>query len=342
MKLSICIPTYNRSKCLTNCLESIRIASLSLDLNSTKQFEVCISDNGSLDDTQIVISEFLKESGFRVKARANLTNQGIVRNFLDVVQLAEGEFVWLIGDDDLLMPNAIKELLELFNNNPTVDFFYVNAFNMSITQVKQSKQPYDTKELPKNLERFSSYKENGELPFLGLIDKRISFDFLGGMFLSVFRREGWCRSVGYLNPLAIKDMRNFSSLDNTFPHVKIFAYAFSDSKAYFNSEPLIVSLSGVREWEPLQSMVMNIRLIEALNLYRARGLGLFKYLECKNYALRSFLPQLAWMVLNKKVSGIELVPLKKVLIHYAIYPNFYFSLLYYFLRKINGVIKSTY
>lgn len=342
MKLSICIPTYNRSQWLTNCLESIRIASLSLDLNVTKQFEVCISDNGSSDETQIVISEFLKQSVFRVKTRANLTNQGIVRNFLDVVQLAEGEFVWLIGDDDLLMPDAIIELLELFNKNPTVDFFYVNAYNMPITQVKQGKQPFDTKELPKNLERFSSYKKNGELPFLRLIDKRISFDFLGGMFLSVFRREGWLKSVHFLDPIAINDKRTFSNFDNTFPHVKIFAYAFSDSKAYFNSEPLIVSLSGVREWEPLQSMVMNIRLIEALNLYRARGLGLFKYLECKNYALRSFLPQLAWMVLNKKVSGIELVPLKKVLIHYAIYPNFYFSLLYYFLRKINGVIKSTY
>ena len=42
-KLSICIPTYNRSKYLLNCLNSIFIAKRTSDLD----FEVCISDNNS-------------------------------------------------------------------------------------------------------------------------------------------------------------------------------------------------------------------------------------------------------------------------------------------------------
>ena len=338
MKLSICIPTYNRSRWLRNCLESIQIASL--ELETTKQFEVCISDNGSSDETSDIISKFSRSAQFSVKTRANLTNQGIVRNFLDVVNLAKGEFVWLVGDDDLLVPKAIKKILQLIDGHPSVDFFYVNSYIMSASKIKQDNKAYNTYDLPKNLERFSSYRLDGELPFLKLIDKRISFDFLGGMFLSVFRREGWQNSVQFLDPISINDKRTFSTFDNTFPHIKIFAYAFSSSIAYFNSRPLVVSLSGVREWESLQSMIMSVRLVEALNLYRSRGLGLLKYIECKNYALRSFLPQLAWMFLNRGVSGIKLISLRRILFHYAIYPNFYLSLLYYFLRKINDVIKS--
>ena len=41
--LSICIPTYNRSYYLDNCLNSIKLAIEETDLN----VEVCISDNFS-------------------------------------------------------------------------------------------------------------------------------------------------------------------------------------------------------------------------------------------------------------------------------------------------------
>ena len=50
MILSICIPNYNRSASLENCLNSIKIAK-----NQTKlKFEVCISDNNSEENITIV------------------------------------------------------------------------------------------------------------------------------------------------------------------------------------------------------------------------------------------------------------------------------------------------
>ena len=48
LKLSICIPTYNRPSQLPNCLNSICIAKA----NSNLDFDVCISDNGSNYDVK--------------------------------------------------------------------------------------------------------------------------------------------------------------------------------------------------------------------------------------------------------------------------------------------------
>ena len=48
---------------------------------------------------------------------------GIARNLLKVVSMADGKSVWVIGDDDLLMPYAVSMLNRLMNQHPLVDFF---------------------------------------------------------------------------------------------------------------------------------------------------------------------------------------------------------------------------
>ena len=57
VKLSICIPTYNRIECLDNCLNSILIAKKKHNFN----FEVCISDNCSKDDVKKIIDKSKEE-----------------------------------------------------------------------------------------------------------------------------------------------------------------------------------------------------------------------------------------------------------------------------------------
>ena len=52
-KIAICITTYNRATRLENCLNSIAIASKQYD----GRFEVCISDNGSTDETDAVVKK---------------------------------------------------------------------------------------------------------------------------------------------------------------------------------------------------------------------------------------------------------------------------------------------
>ena len=37
--------------------------------------------------------------------------------------MAKGKFTWLIGDDDLILPNTIKILMEILRNNENIEFF---------------------------------------------------------------------------------------------------------------------------------------------------------------------------------------------------------------------------
>lgn len=337
MKLSICIPTYNRAAHLANCLNSIILCNSQSDF----KFQICVSDNNSTDGTEEVVRG--AQSSVDIKYHKNSSNLGIPRNFLNVVSMADGDFVWLIGDDDLLMPNAIAELYKLIDEHPRVDFFYVNSFHLNTEFLKDFPSPFNTANLPKDMTPFSKWAIEGEMNFLDLINPKISFDFLGGMFLSVFRKKPWTLNVNVLDEGAILDNRTFSHFDNTFPHVKIFAKAFSTSKAYFNAKPLNVCLTGAREWSPMYPFIHSVRLVEALQEYRKNGLSFWNYLYSKNYALNNFVPDFINILLNKDRSGYVYVRPYKLLLEYCWYPNFYLSFFYFIgrrLRKLYGRLLS--
>ena len=334
MKISICIPTYNRAVHLTNCLHSIILNRSRSEID----FQVCVSDNCSTNETELVVRS--AQASIAIKYHKNTKNLGIPKNFINVVDMADGEFVWLIGDDDLLLPNALEELDKLITRNQSVDFFYVNSYHLDTQYVSSFPQPFDTANLPKDMKPFSSWEKTGELMFMELINPKISFDFLGGMFLSVFRRKNWLQNVNVLDAGAIEDTRTFSHIDNTFPHVKIFATAFAESRAVFNAKPLNVCLTGVREWGPMYSFVHSVRLVEVLDEYRKNGLPFIRYLRCKNYALNSFIPDLVKMYITREDSGIEYINPMKLIFSNCLYPNFYLSFFYFFIRKLKLGLSS--
>lgn len=327
-KLAICIPTYNRSQHLRNCLESLYYIRQNYpDI----EFQICVSDNHSGDDTELAVLEAQKK--LDIKYHRNRENIGIPRNFLNVVTMADAEFVWLIGDDDLLVPSSIYELYKLFDRYKNVDFFYVNSFHLTTEYVLSFPQPFSVEDLPADMKRFSDYDKTGEIAFLGLIDPKISFDFLGGMFLAVFRKAKWEANMN-LARQAIYNQPTFSHFDNTFPHVKIFSKAFASSQAYFYAEPLSICLTGAREWSPMYPFIHSVRLVEALEEYRRNGLPFLQYLKCRNFALNNFIPDLVNMILYYKISGIQFVKPLNLFFPNLLFPNTYFSLLYFIIRKL--------
>ena len=334
MKLSICIPTYNRARHLTNCLHSIAKSNI----KDRSAFEVCVSDNCSPDNTEEVVRH--AQLSMDIRYQKNASNVGIPRNFLNVVNMARGEFVWLLGDDDLVSPGGIESLLELINKKPAIDFFYINSFHLTTDYVLSFPQPFNTDNLPEDMKPFSSRLNSGELKFIDLIDPNVSFDFLGGMFLAVFRRESWLRHANVLNTDAIHDSRTFSHFDNTFPHVKIFANAFAKSRAYFHAKPLSVCLTGAREWSPMYPLVASVRLVEALEEYRRNGLSFGKYWRCRNYALHNFIPDMGAMFVYRDCSGFAYINPAQLVMSNCLYPNFYLSVVYFAIRKLRLLARK--
>ena len=300
-KLSICIPTYSRAQHLVNSLEAIRVASQGCE----SEVEICISDNASQDSTNEIINNF--NSSLQFIRNRNEINIGLPRNLLKVVEIASGEFIWLVGDDDLVMPNGIKKILEVLAKNPDIDFMYGNAFHLDTSYVSRFPLPFDMKNLPKKMEKFSNIDRSYKCNFLELIDTNVSFDLLSGMFLSIFKKEIWNQGLVAIDLNKLADRRIFSNFDNTITHIKVFANSFSKSKAYFNSEPVIVCLTGAREWAPLYGLVRSVRFLEALEEYRRNGLSFFKYLKCRNNLLKYFIPDFVRMILDFRNSGIKYV-----------------------------------
>ena len=327
-KISICIPTFNRSKNLNDCIDSILLNNGIDQIN----YEVCISDNCSVDSTEEFVSNKIGKlplKYFRHKAHVSR-----VENYKKVISLASGDFVWLIGDDDLLLPDAIYSINELIIQNNEVEFFYINSYCINSNYFDNGDLEYKLNNIDPNTKRFSSWRKDGEMNFLGLINPKISFDFLGGMFLAVFKKEKWDQNVHLLSEDLTNDLREFSHFENTFPHIKIFANSFSNSKAYFSANPLSINLFGIREWSSFSPLINSVRLIEALGEYRKNGLPLFKYLIYKNFALNNFLPDLVKIRFYSGNTGREYIKFRSLIFSNFLYPNFYLSIFYFLFKKI--------
>ncbi len=330
LKLSICIPTYNRPLHLENCLNAIYIAKKKL--NSNQLFEVCVSDNGSQYNILKIVKKYKKK--LDIKFNKFKRNMGITTNFLNSVKMAKGEFVWTVGNDDLLTTSALEKIFFLLNKYPKVDYYFINSYNLEYSYLKKFNHPFNTKYLPKKMERFSKKKKSEILNFWDLIDPEVSFDYLLGMFFSLFRRKLWDENVKYLNMKNAKDKRWMSTFDNTCFNTIIFANAFKNSKAYYQSSPLSVNLYGVREWSKLYDFITVVRIPEILDYYRSRGMPLFKYLYCKNFALRDFSISFGKIFLLKDAKGINYLNFYQHIIKNLIFPNVYVSLIKYIFKKV--------
>lgn len=105
--LSICIPTYNRSACLRECLESLLVSARGYE----DRIEIVISDNASTDDTSDVVSEFQQRNPF-IRYHRNESNVGSEPNRYIVVSLATGKYIWIFSDDDKVTEQAVAAIFK--------------------------------------------------------------------------------------------------------------------------------------------------------------------------------------------------------------------------------------
>jgi len=103
-RLSICIPTYNRAEFIGGCIDNI--------LEQWQDgLELVIVDGASTDSTSEVVAEYLRRyPHFKYYRRSS--NVGIDEDVLKVVELASGDYCWLMSDDDLLEEGAIASVLD--------------------------------------------------------------------------------------------------------------------------------------------------------------------------------------------------------------------------------------
>jgi len=119
--LTILVCTYNRSRFLQVMLEALLPQAAKFE----EEVEVWIVDNGSPDNTPAVIRNSHRLGPF--KYHRHETNIGPLESGLfGILNLAQGTYLWCLGDHNLLRPDALHNVVQSLRRHPNLDAFYVN------------------------------------------------------------------------------------------------------------------------------------------------------------------------------------------------------------------------
>ncbi len=111
VKVSVCIPTYNRAHFLPEAIASVQAQSFS-------DWELIVCDDGSRDGTPELMSGFDDK---RIRYIRHESNIGKSNNMRSGYEAATGEYFVKFDDDDRLMPDFLAKMHQVLDQNPAVD-----------------------------------------------------------------------------------------------------------------------------------------------------------------------------------------------------------------------------
>lgn len=171
-KLTVGIPTYNRKKALKKQVEWF----ISQGILEYDNVEFIISDNASTDGTSEYLETLCKLYP-KIHVNINKQNIGACLNIGKITELANGEYIWFVGDDDDIHNGIIDNILSILNSNLDLAWLFIKFNFMTNDGLVEYELDYKKKYI------------NGIDLF-----KKIAYSnyrFGGGMFItaSVHRRE---------------------------------------------------------------------------------------------------------------------------------------------------------
>lgn len=117
-KISILMPVYNvEQNWLEKCIQSVQNQFY-------PNWELCMADDCSTDESVRPTLEKYAQSDERIKVVFRSENGHISRATNSALEIATGEFVALLDNDDELAPIAFYEVVKALNENPELDLIY--------------------------------------------------------------------------------------------------------------------------------------------------------------------------------------------------------------------------
>jgi glycosyltransferase involved in cell wall biosynthesis len=121
-RVSVVVPTYNRAGLLPETIESV--------LGQTwRDFELLIVDDGSTDDTASVVRRF---NDGRIRYLRQ-DNRGVAAALNTGWKNAAGEYIAMLGSDDVMLPAQLSTLVPVLDADPLVGLAYGRAQGMGAT-----------------------------------------------------------------------------------------------------------------------------------------------------------------------------------------------------------------
>ena len=140
LRVTVCVPTYFGAEYIESCLVSIASQE-----NVSLQIVVCDdqSSDGTLEIVRRVASRYPNVDWV---IKSNLVRLGMVENWNACVALADGEFVKMMGQDDLLWAGCLWEQAAVLAASPSVSIVAVrraiiNSRGMTVLNVPAPFKP---------------------------------------------------------------------------------------------------------------------------------------------------------------------------------------------------------
>lgn len=215
IRLSICVATYNRAKFIGETLDSIVCQLL-------PGVELVIVDGASPDNTASIVSAYVAAHA-QIRYFREQTNSGVDQDYDKAVTYAQGQYCWLLTDDDIVKPGAVAYVLNLLDGER--ELVVVNAevrsanFEVSL-ESRFLRFNEDREYNPGSTEKFFSEVAN-------------YLSFIGGV---VIRRDVW---------LARERAAYFGT---QFIHVGVIFQSPGIKRATVVAEPMIVIRYGNAMW----------------------------------------------------------------------------------------------
>jgi glycosyltransferase involved in cell wall biosynthesis len=120
-RVTFLVPCYKLAHLLHECIESLL-------MQTYRDFEVLVMDDCSPDATPEVAASF---GDARVRHVRHAVNLGHLRNYNRGVELARGEFIWLVSaDDKLRRPYVLERFMTIMDARPDVGMVFCPGIDL--------------------------------------------------------------------------------------------------------------------------------------------------------------------------------------------------------------------
>jgi len=287
--VTILTPTYNRAHTLPRVFDS-------LQRQTFKDFEWLIVDDGSTDDTDLLVKQFQEKADFRIRYY-HQENQHKFITFFRGIELAEGTYFSPLDSDDALLENALEVLVEKWKE---IDDKQNIVFVSSLCQDQNGKIVGD--KFPKDplicsiFDMRYKYNVKGDKWGMGKVEiyKKMELDLekLGGkgfipegVFQFQFDTLGLHYCINKISRIYYRDENDEQSLANQFydkknafglaENYKAFLNIYS-SKLWAHPVPIIRNLGGYLKFSATDQRGFR-KTISELNSFPVKVLATLLY-----------------------------------------------------------------
>lgn len=119
MKVSVLMPSYNHESYIAQAIDSFLAQECDFDI------ELLIGDDHSNDNTLSIAQKYNKQYPHKIKLIAHKSNQGLLRNYKSLIELAQGEYFAILESDDYWSDNhKLQKQVDYLESHPSCGIIF--------------------------------------------------------------------------------------------------------------------------------------------------------------------------------------------------------------------------